>query len=177
MADNTIDERPPELVAASTASSQLGIADLVVRLEIPDSTQGTLRTAIQDESRRLLLRVEDLVADEPPDASYNVFLLRPGSSAVDVGDYLGTVTFFGVEMRDVPGHDEAPGRRKVFDVTDVINRKAPDEAFSKDSLEVMFVPIRIEATDEGDSAQLLDEQATRLQRANVRIGRVALYLA
>ncbi len=177
MTNDSTETGPPQLVAASTTTVQLVGEDTVVRMVVPPRTRNLFKGAAEAaDPRRLLLRVEDLEVDAAPGTSYNVFLQEPGSSAVEVGAYLGTVTLFGVEMLDAPGHDHAPGYRKVFDVTDIFASR-PSKDNDADEISIVFVPILSGSTDTTTEARFIEEQARTIEAANVRVGRVALYVS
>src|SRR5688500_5580740 len=100
MPNNPRRDRPPELVAASERTARLSGASTVVELEVPPETRTALSQAMEGQSRRILMRVEDVEVDAPPGVSYNVFLHDPERTEINTHAYVGTLTFFGIELRD-----------------------------------------------------------------------------
>jgi hypothetical protein len=168
-------ERPPELVAASERSLELGGNTASVRMTVPDSAREM--TAAAGDQGTVLISVDDIEAERDPGLAYAVYLDLPGSPE-DERYHIGNVSFFGITAMNDPDrpHEGHAGFGQTFDATEAVKALKRQQRWDLDSLSVTFEPIQV-LPPPGE--QLSEEaQAERAAEAEpVRIGRVGLFVA
>jgi len=163
-----------ELLAASGGTTLTG-SGTVLSVPLEDRSHDMVRSALaHPDQERITLDVEGMEADANPGVVYQVFLNPHADSDPAGGEeyanhFVGTLSFFGANhpLSESDPHGGPPGRRRSFDVTDLVHQLQREGQWDPAHLRVALVPIGL-IPPEG-------AQPTTPSHAPARIARVALY--
>jgi hypothetical protein len=133
---------PAELLGSTDAPLELAGTEVSVVVPLEGAaTDRMLAESAAERPGRLYLNVGNIAGERNPGLSYAVYV--HDREAAGEGEYVGNVTFFGIEEtanldRD---HETGHGLRHAFDVTDAVARLGVE---SPDGLAVRFSPLTVE---------------------------------
>jgi tyrosinase len=171
-------EREPELVGASETPVRLVGGPATVALQIdPQTREAALAATGASAPERILLRVEDIEAEQNPGTPYGVYINLPADASAEVAEahHAGNVSFFGVERaRNPRGDEHAHSLRVTHDITELTQTLAAQGEWDGRHVEVTFRPLGLIPHDQPELAHALPDTVTDADPP-VTIGRVAIF--
>ena len=164
--------QPREPVAASEGPLVLVGAATAVSLNVSESSCEIVEDAAISQTRRLIVSVDGIEAEQDPGLAYAVYLETPSGGR----QHIGNMSLFGIQDINAPNRaaDGAAGLRHIFDATDAVNALRVQGAFDARSITVTFEPIRV-LPPPGE--QFPADMENPEPGPPVRIGRVSLFVS
>jgi hypothetical protein len=169
---------PPELVAASDSPLTLRGSSASVVLNVPDKTRYLIEPTMPG-SRRVLVSVDDIKAEDNPGTPYGVYLNLPPEAGADLrrSYHVGTLGLFGIERMndpDTPPHSP-PGFSHMFNATPVVARLQEETRWDPARVTITFQPI-LPLPPAGEEATWKPQLPDPSTIPPVEIGRVGIFV-
>jgi hypothetical protein len=162
----------PEIVGASRGPVELAGDDASAEVVIDERAAGD-RLAAATGPARVFLNLEDAQAERSPEVAYELFV---DAGAGITPQFVGVVSFFGIESTGGTGRGEAHAFRQTFDITAAVESLRAQGHWDDRSFTVRLRPaLPLPPPEEiGDDAARADAAA---RSRPVRIGRISVVYA
>ena len=144
----------PRLAARAAGNEDLASADepveighepVTARLALPDAAPARLASLDEDSDdapRRVILKLEGIVADGPP-GNYEIYLNNRDvdrATAGEVAHFVGLISAFGANHSHGDEHGHVHGLSASYDITDLVAYLRAQGEWNESALTLTFVP-------------------------------------
>jgi len=158
-------EEPPKTLASSKAGAQLAAEPVRLTIDLsPDAQDDIEAAALAKDARSLVLRFDDITADHPPRAYYEVYINLPETAQPDSNSryYAGNIAMFGISGPSMEMADHTmPSAHRIVGLNKAVRALMASGEWDRNKVSVTFVmPLKLDAQEASDLRQARPRFAT-----------------
>ncbi len=163
------EESPKTLASSKGAGVRLAVEPVRMTIDLSGEAQDDIEAAAKNPQQSVVLRFDDVAADQPPRAYYEVYINLPDTAQPDSNSryYAGNLAMFGIGEPSMEMADHTmPSAHRIIPLTNAVRALMTSGEWDRSQMSVTFVmPLKLDA-----------QEASDLTKARPRFGTMSIVL-